>query len=86
MDSFQGVLLFQLFMDLTIIKFINKTNQKTSIRNLLKGRGLFSTFLRESIAMSRYFGTYHKARDNGFNSFVSGGISGLANWTLFISY
>ena len=31
--------------------------------------------------MSLYFGTYHKARDNGFNSFVSGGISGLANWT-----
>ena len=61
-------------------KIHKQTNQKTSIRNLLKGRGLFSTFLRESIAMSLYFGTYHKAREHGFNSFVSGGIS-LANWT-----
>ena len=31
--------------------------------------------------MSVYFGSYHKARDNGYNSFISGGISGLANWT-----
>lgn len=62
-------------------KIHKQTNQKTSIRKLLKGRGLFSTFLRESTAMSVYFGSYHWARDNGYNTFISGGFSGLANWT-----
>jgi len=62
-------------------KIHKQTNQKTSIRNLLKGRGLFSTFLRETTAMSLYFGTYYWAREKGYNTFLSGGFSGLANWT-----
>ena len=62
-------------------KIHKQTNQKTSIQKLLKGRGLFSTLLRETTAMSIYFGSYHWARDKGYNTFLSGGFSGLANWT-----
>jgi hypothetical protein len=40
--------------------------------------GLRSTLLREGIAGPIYFGTFHKLRENGYHSTISGSISGLA--------
>ena len=39
------------------------------------------TIARETLALSAYFGTYHRLRES-CNSFVSGGAAGLASWTL----
>ena len=40
-------------------------------------------FFRESIAFSVYFKTYEILHDkNKYNPFISGGIAGLANWTV----
>ena len=39
------------------------------------------TILRESVALSAYFGSYHRCRETQ-NTFVSGAAAGLFNWTL----
>ena len=44
--------------------------------------GFPSTFARETIAMSAYFGSYFYLRDRGFNPLIAGGAAGLFNWTL----
>ena len=76
-----GIIAFPTVYGFNHYKIHKQTNQKTSIQKLLKGRGLLSTFLRETTAMSIYFGTYYWAREKGYNTFLSGGFSGLANWT-----
>lgn len=49
---------------------------------MFKGvNGLGSTFGKETLAMSSYFGTYHSLKEN-HGSFLAGGAAGLANWTL----
>lgn len=45
-------------------------------------RGLPSTSLREILATSAYFGTYQIAKEETNSPLLSGGIAGLANWTL----
>ena len=46
-------------------------------------KGKFMSFLRESFAFSVYFKCYEILHDDfKCNSFLSGGISGLANWTV----
>lgn len=58
-----------------------QTNQTISF-NMFKGsKGFGMTMLRESVALSTYFGSYHKCRETQ-NSFVSGAVAGLCNWTL----
>ena len=60
-----------------------QTNQKIRLNDFYKTKGLFSTTLRESFAISLYFGTYHYCKDEyNIDSFFAGGIAGLTNWTL----
>ena len=48
-----------------------------------KRQGKTMCFLRESIAYSAYFKTYETLYDKyNLNSFLSGGIAGLINWTV----
>ena len=42
---------------------------------------LAATSARESLALSLYFETYHRSRENGWSTFASGGMAGLANWS-----
>ena len=44
--------------------------------------GLHTTFAREIPAMSAYFGSYFFFKEQGYNPLISGGLAGLANWTL----
>ena len=69
------------FLDTYTIK--RQTGQNVSLSMFKGAKGFQSTFLRETMALSVYFGTYHSMRDDyKFNSFISGGTAGLANWTL----
>lgn len=58
-----------------------QTNQQVSIRLFKPPIGGFSTMVREVIALSSYFETYHQLRDQT-GSFIAGGAAGLFNWTL----
>ena len=49
--------------------------------DLMYRRGKFSTFLRESFAFAIYFKSYSVVNEYLNNSFISGGIAGLLNWT-----
>ena len=67
------------FVDTYTIR--SQTNQTVSLSMFRGSKGFGSTMLRESVALSAYFGCYHKCRKTQ-NSFVSGGLAGLFNWTI----
>jgi len=49
---------------------------------IFKNKGMFSTFLRESIAFSAYFETYNYFKTHKYPILLSGALAGLCNWTL----
>ena len=53
-----------------------------TIKTFLTVRGLPSTTLREVLATSSYFGAYEFSKERTHSPFISGGVAGLANWTL----
>lgn len=63
-----------------------KVQKQLNIKNnfhVWKRQGKTMCFLRESIAYSAYFKTYETLYDKyNLNSFLSGGIAGLVNWTV----
>ena len=64
-------------------KIKQQTNQKIRLSDFYKTKGLFSTALRESIAISLYFGPYYYCKNEyNMDSFFAGGIAGITNWTL----
>ena len=66
------------FIDTYTIR--RQTNQNVGLQMFKGSKGFGMTLARESVALSTYFGVYHKVREN-HNSFFSGGVAGLANWT-----
>ena len=86
-NSFISGLISGIFVTPTVyafdtFKIKNQTNQPISL-SILKNQkyGKVSTFYRETIAMSFYFGSYNYFKDQGFNPLISGGLAGLLNWT-----
>lgn len=67
------------FIDTFTIR--RQTNQAVNLKMFRGARGFGMTAGRETLALSTYFGTYHKMREH-YGSMVSGGTAGLANWTL----
>ena len=67
------------FIDTFTIR--RQTNQDVGLKMFKGSRGFGMTMGREVVALSTYFGVYHKMREN-YGSLVSGGTAGLANWTL----
>lgn len=59
-------------------------NKKITIKSksILQNKGKIASFFRESLAFSVYFSTYDQAKTYTNNSMISGGIAGLANWTI----
>ena len=43
-------------------------------------KGVLSTLLRESIAASIYFGSYHQMRSKDVNILLAGGLAGWFSW------
>jgi len=67
------------FIDTFTIR--RQTNQGVGLKMFKGARGFGMTMGRETVALSTYFGVYHKMREN-YGSLISGGTAGLANWTL----
>ena len=51
-------------------------------KDILNTKGKETTVLRESIALSIYFGTYHELRKNNVSIITSGGLAGVLNWLI----
>ena len=62
-------------------KIKQQTKQPISLKTIVSTKGGYSTFARESIASSVYFGSYFTFRDYGLHPLISGGLAGLCNWT-----
>ena len=62
-------------------KIKRQTNQLLQFHDFFRTRGIPITFVRESFSMSIYFSSYHYFRKY-MNSFMAGGLAGLANWTI----
>ena len=52
-----------------------------TLRSFLTTHGIWGTLARESIAFALYYSTYHALREKDVSILVSGGASGLINWT-----
>jgi len=65
-----------------VLKIAQQTGMKDKYKAFRTMNGFGSMFARETIALSIYFSSFHFFKDNGYNSFVSGGASGFLNWGL----
>ena len=76
---FQGPIVY--LFDLGKIK---RQTQKPNLtfKTIIKNKGKFSTLLNDSLGLTVYFGTYHTLREHSYSPVLSGGLAGLANWTL----
>ncbi len=63
-------------------KIKQQTKQSITFKTILNTRGRHSTFARETIASSVYFGSYNSYRDFGLHPLLAGGLAGLCNWTV----
>ena len=77
-----GSLLFPMGFIYNIGKIKQQTLQNLSFASFSKVQGIYSTFLKESLSMSIYFGTYHEMKDKDFHPLISGGMAGLTSWSL----
>lgn len=63
-------------------KIKQQTNQTITFQDFYKTKGLFATTLRESLAISLYFGSYYHCKEKyNMDSFFAGGIAGIINWS-----
>lgn len=64
-------------------KIIRQTSTTRKLTTEVVRRGMLATFLRETISMSTYFGTYAYLREKwDIHPFWAGGLCGLAGWTV----
>tara|TARA_Y100000813_G_scaffold196540_1_gene180181 strand:+ start:607 stop:1275 length:669 start_codon:yes stop_codon:yes gene_type:complete len=63
-------------------KVKKQMRKKITFCKFYKTPGFTMTVLRESSAMSVYFGSYYSLTDNKYSPLFSGGMAGLINWTL----
>lgn len=77
-----GALISPIVYFFDIGKTLKQMNKQITLSNFITRRGYVSVLLRESIAYGTYFSVYKKLRDEKISPFVSGGISGLCNWTI----
>ena len=63
-------------------KIRRQVGQQIRLRDFRTTHGLLSSFFRETLAFGVYFQSYNYLREKQINILISGGIAGLANWTL----
>ena len=76
-----GIAVTPILYTFDVGKIKQQTLQPLKIQDFWKTKGIYSTGLRESFAMSFYFGSYFYFKDLGLDPFFAGGLAGLANWT-----
>ena len=76
-----GIVITPIVFCFDIGKIKQQTKQPITIKTILNARGRYSTFARESLASSIYFGSYFTCRDYGWHPLLAGGTAGLCNWT-----
>ena len=65
---------------LELLKIKKQTNKSLTLSSFK--HGIVANLCRESLGTTTYFSCYDCAKHMGVNSFISGGIAGLMNWTL----
>jgi len=77
-----GIIVSPIVYTFDVGKIKQQTKQILQLRDFYKTKGLFSTTLKESLAISLYFGSYNFCKDQYYmDSFFAGGIAGVVNWT-----
>ena len=79
--SISGVFSTPFVYSFEVYKTKRQMNEKINMRSILHAKGLNTTFMRETIAFGIYFSSYDYMCDYGIHPFISGGISGMLNWT-----
>jgi len=77
-----GIIISPIVFCFDVGKIKLQTKQQIVFKTILNTRGRYSTFVRETLAGTIYFGSYFTCKDYGFHPLISGGFAGLANWTI----
>ena len=78
-----GMLVSPFIYYITSFKLFKQVNQPITINKLISKNGLITTIMREGLAFGIYFSSYDYCMEViGLNSFLSGGISGMLNWSI----
>jgi hypothetical protein len=77
-----GIIISPIVFCFDMGKIKRQTNKPLTLHTILNNKGRYSTFARESLASSVYFGSYFTCKDLGYNPLLSGGFAGLCNWTI----
>ena len=63
-----------------------RKQENLSIKNIFPFKGFVSTFCRESIATSMYFGSYKQLQSNYNNPLFNGGVAGVLSWSISYNF
>ena len=75
-----GIIISPVMQIFDLAKVKNQTNKKLNINILLKNKGIYMTFLRETTAVGIYFGSYNYFKSEKYSPFIAGGYAGICNW------
>jgi hypothetical protein len=75
-----GVVVTPIVYASEVLKIAKQTGAKDKYKAFRTMNGFGSLFVSETMALSIYFTSFHFFKDQGHNSFVSGGASGFLNW------
>ena len=80
---YSGVIASPFIYYITLFKLFKQVNERISFDKIVRHNGLMTTILREGLAFGIYFSSYEYCyKVLGLNSFVSGGLSGMINWSI----
>jgi solute carrier family 25 (mitochondrial carnitine/acylcarnitine transporter), member 20/29 len=77
-----GIITSPVIFIFDVAKTRRQLGEKNTFRTFYKSRGFSVTVLRECVAFSTYFSTFHYLKQNNIDTLISGGIAGLMNWTV----
>ena len=81
--AISGLIISPVVFLFDIGKIKSQTKQKFNLKTFINNKGIYSTYLRESTAMTFYFGSYYSLKESyNFHPLLAGGSAGLINWTL----
>ena len=81
--AISGILISPLVYSFDVGKIKRQTNVNLNFIDFFTNRGFTSTLARETFGNASYFGLYFYCKDVlEVPIFISGGIAGIANWTL----
>ena len=75
-----GIMISPVMQVFDLAKVKNQTNNEFNFKILLKNKGIYMSYVRETVALAIYFGSYNYFKSKDYSPFIAGGYAGICNW------